>query len=333
MRLLLFACVSLLLLGCRSTPSPSPPSEALSTGLRLEVHDAALSAGLFGDEITAEVLFGGMEWSEGPLVLPNGEVVCSDVPRNQILRWTGDGSEVWLSNSGAAPDDYSNEPGSNGLALNERGELLLAQHGSRRIARMVAPLDSPQPHYEVVAEFYEGQPFNSPNDLVVASDGSVLFTDPPYGLPAGVESTIGFYGVYRVDPRGQVTLLTREYERPNGIGLSPDEQTLYIGNSHGERPIVTATPISADWTLGQPSILINGSDLVGKEPGYPDGLDVASDGTVFATAPGGVWVVRPDGSLIAKIKSTGPVSNVTLTPDEDWLYLTNDDRLLRVKLY
>ena len=333
MRFLLLACVSLLLLGCRSTPTPTTTSGAHPTGLRLEVHDPERAARRFGKELVAEELFGGMQWSEGPLVLPNGEVVCSDVPRNQILRWTGEGSEVWLSNSGAAADDYSKEPGSNGLALNARGELLLAQHGSRRIARMVAPLDNPQPRYEVVAEFYQGQPFNSPNDLVVARDGSILFTDPPYGLPAGVESALGFYGVYRVDPRGQVTLLTREYARPNGIGLSPDEKTLYIGNSDGERPIVTATPIAGDWSLGQPSILINGSDLVGKEPGYPDGLVVAADGTVFATAPGGVWVVQPDGQLIAKVKSTGPVSNVTLTPDEDWLYLTNNDRLLRVKLY
>ena len=332
MRLLLLACIATLLLGCRSTPPSTAPSESPATGLRLERYDTLLSGQRFGDELIAEELFGDMQWSEGPLVLPNGDIVCSDVPRNRILRWTGQGSEVWLANSGAAADDYSNEPGSNGLALNAKGELLLAQHGSRRIARMVTPLNDPQPRYEAVAEFYEGKPFNSPNDLVVASDGSVLFTDPPYGLPEGEESAIGFFGVYRVDPRGQVSLLTREYERPNGIGLSPDEQTLYIGNSHGERPIVTATPIGAGWSLGQPSILINGSDLVNKEPGYPDGLVVAADGTVFATAPGGVWVVQPDGKLIAKLKSTGPVSNVTLTPDEDWLILTNDDRLLRVKL-
>ncbi|PPK84257.1 gluconolactonase [Neolewinella xylanilytica] len=332
MRTLLLVFPLIWLLGCRSSsvPETSPPSTA--TGLRLEVHDAATAGDLFGDTLASEVLFGGMQWSEGPLVLPNGEVVCSDVPHNQVLRWTGTGSEVWLTNSGAAPDDYSNEPGSNGLALNDEGELLLAQHGSRRIARMVSDLADPQPRYEVIAAQYEGKPFNSPNDLVVASDGSIVFTDPPYGLPEGVESAIGFFGVYRVDPRGQVSLLTKEYERPNGIGLSPDERTLYISNSHGPRPIVTATPIRADWTLGQPAILIDGTEFVDKEPGYPDGMAVSRQGHLFATAPGGVWVVRPDGTLIAKIKSVGPVSNVALSPEEDWLYLTNADRLLRVKI-
>ncbi|WP_116109006.1 SMP-30/gluconolactonase/LRE family protein [Lewinella sp. IMCC34191] len=319
-------------LGCRSKPLPEQPPEGPETGLRLEVHDEELAGQLFGDRLHAEFLFGGMDWSEGPLVLPSGVVICSDVPRNQIMRWTGSGSEVWLSNSGAAADDYSKEPGSNGLTLNEAGELLLAQHGSRRIARMLTSTERPEARYEVVADHFEGKAFNSPNDLVVADDGSILFTDPPYGLPAGVESEMGFFGVYRVDPRGQVSLLTKAYERPNGIGLSPDEKTLYISNSYGERPIVTATPVKADWTLGQPSILIDGSELVNKEPGYPDGMAVSRSGNVFATAPGGVWVVRPDGRLIAKLKSTGPVSNVTLSPEEDWLYLTNDDRLLRVQL-
>lgn len=316
------------LLACRSTPT----TETDSTGLTLGITDADRARGIFGDQLQAEVLFGEMDWSEGPLVMPDGTVVCSDVPRNHILRWTGTGSEVWLSNSGDVADDYSREPGSNGLFVSPDGQLYLAQHGARRIARMTASLDAPAPRYEVVADRFEGKRFNSPNDLVMASDGSILFTDPPYGLPAGEESEMGFFGVYRVDPRGQVSLLTREYERPNGIGLSPDERTLYIANSYGERPIVTATPLREDWTLGQPSILIDGSDFVGKEPGSPDGLAVAGNGLVFATSPGGVWVVEPDGTLIAKLKSTGPVSNVELSPAEDWLYLTNDDRLLRVKL-
>ena len=338
MRAILPLVLLLGLLACRSNPAPEAAEESVaapasdSSGLRLEVTDADRSRSLFGDRLRAEVLIGGMDWSEGPLVLPDGSVVCSDVPRNHVLRWTGTGGEVWLDNSGDAADDYSREPGSNGLFVTDDGTLYLAQHGSRRIARLNAPLDDPAPRYEVVAERYQGKRFNSPNDLVVASDGSILFTDPPYGLPSGVESEMGFFGVYRVDPRGQVSLLTREYERPNGIGLSPDERTLYIGNSHGERPIVTATPINEDWTLGQPAILINGSETVNKEPGYPDGLTVSRSGLLFATAPGGVWVVEPDGRLVAKIKSTGPVSNVELDPAEDWLYLTNDDRLLRVKL-
>ncbi|NJB85608.1 gluconolactonase [Lewinella marina] len=322
----------LVLVGCRSTPAPEAAPAVDALPVRLEALDESATRRWFGPEVVAEELFAGMEWSEGPLVLPDGTVVCSDVPNNHILSWTGSGSEVWLNNSGAAANDYSNEPGSNGLALDPEGRLLLAQHGARRIARMDAPLAGPEPTYSTVADRYDGKRFNSPNDLVVAADGSILFTDPPYGLPKGEAGEMGFNGVYRVDPRGQVTLLTKEYSRPNGIGLSPDGRTLYIANSDGARAVVTATPLAEDFTLGEPRILIDGTELAGKEPGYPDGLAVAADGTVFATAPGGVWVVRPDGTVLSKIRSEGPVSNVCLSPAEDWLYLTNDNRLLRVKL-
>ncbi|WP_168797411.1 SMP-30/gluconolactonase/LRE family protein [Neolewinella litorea] len=321
----------LLLLGCRSAPAPEATADP-TPPVRLEAVDPAAAQRWFGTEFVSETLFDGMEWSEGPLVLPDGTVICSDVPNNHILAWTGTGSRVWLSNSGAVPNDYSNEPGSNGLALDREGRLLLAQHGGRRIARMDAPLATPEPTYTALAEYYDGKRFNSPNDLVVAADGSVLFTDPPYGLPQGDAGEMGFNGVYRVDPRGQVTLLTKVYSRPNGIGLSPDGRTLYIANSDGARAIVTATPLADDFSLGEPKTIIDATELADKEPGYPDGLAVARDGTIFATSPGGVWVVRPDGTLLAKIRSEGPVSNVCLSPGEDWLYLTNDNRLLRVKL-
>ena len=320
----------LLCLGCRSTPlAEAPPTAAPVT---VEAIDREATKKMFGAEPVSEELFAGMQWSEGPLVLPDGTVICSDVPRNHILEWTGDTSAIWLQNSGYAADDYSSEPGSNGLALDAQNRLLLAQHGSRRIARMESPLGEPAPKYTVVADRYEGKPFNSPNDLIVASDGSILFTDPPYGLPSREVGEMGFCGVFRVDPRGQVTLLTDAYSRPNGIGLSPDERTLYIGNSDGERPVVTATPIGPDWELGEARVIIDGTDLVATQPGYPDGLTVARDGRLFATSPGGVWVLDGDGKLLSKIRSQGPVSNVALSPDEKWLYLTNNTRLLRVKI-
>ncbi len=302
--------------------------------VRVEAVQEAATRERFGRRPFSEVLFSGMTWAEGPLVLPSGQVICSDVPHNQVLEWTpGGGSRVWLPNSGAAPDDYSREPGSNGLALNAAGELLLCQHGSRRVARMEAPLSAPRAEYTALADRYQGKRFNSPNDLVVAADGSVLFTDPPYGLPDWAERDLDYCGVFRIDPRGQVTLLTREYSRPNGIGLSPDQKTLYIANSDGDRAVVTATPIlDGQFTLGTPRVLIDATALAGTLPGVPDGLAVARDGRIYATCPGGVWVIEPDGTLLTKLRTTGPVSNVELSPDEDWLYLTNQDRLVRVKL-
>ncbi|MBB4077728.1 gluconolactonase [Lewinella aquimaris] len=322
----------LLAVGCRSKVS----GDVVTTddnGLRIEAFDEAATRSLFGETPVIEVLFGGMDWSEGPLVLPDGTVICSDVPRNHILQWVGDTSRVWLANSGAAANEYSGEPGSNGLALTADNQLLLCQHGSRRVARMEAPVTAPRAEYSTLADHYEGKQFNSPNDLVVARDGSVLFTDPPYGLPRDAERDMDYCGVFRVDPRGTVTLLTKEYSRPNGIGLSPDEKTLYIGNSDGKRAVVTATPIlDEEFTLGEARILIDATDLAGSVPGSPDGLAVAADGRIYATSPGGVWVIKPDGTLLSKIRSDAPVSNVELSPHEDWLYLTNDDRLVRVQL-
>lgn len=342
MRLGLTISSIVLLLACQSTsrrlvtdekPPTSPPTPA---DITLEVFDQEFSQRLFGDSLSAQTLITGMDWSEGPLVLPSGEVICSDVPRNHIRRWAtvADTATIYLKNSGAAPDDYSKEPGSNGLYLDYNGDLLLCQHGARRIARMDAPLDSPEPRFVTIADRYSGKRFNSPNDLIVAPDSSILFTDPIYGLPNQHEGReIDYCGVFRVDPRGNVTLLTKEYSRPNGIGLSPDGRTLYLANSDGDRAVVTATPLSEDFRLGEPRILIDATELAGKEPGYPDGLVVAQQGHIFATAPGGVWVIKPDGTLLAKIRSRqSPVSNVALSPAENYLYLTNDDRLLRVQL-
>lgn len=319
----------LVLLAC--APQPAKRGDA-DTGLRIESILAEPTQQLFGPTPRIEVLVDGLDWSEGPLVLPDGRVLCSDVPRNHILQWQEGKSSIWLANSGDAADDYSREPGSNGLALTTAGDLLLCQHGSRRVAQLDAPLDAPLPRYLSVADRYRGKRFNSPNDLVVASDGSILFTDPPYGLPQDAERDLEFCGVYRVDPRGLVTLLTKAYSRPNGIGLSPDEKTLYIGNSDGKRAVVTATPIDAEFKLGTPRTLLDATELVGQVPGLPDGLAVSRTGRIFATAPGGVWVLEADGTLLAKVRSDAPVSNVALSPAEDWLYMTNDDRLVRVKL-
>ncbi len=328
-----FLSLSMLLVAwsCRSPVPDGPPAEGAP--VRIEAIDVAATRSIFGKRPYSEVLISGMTWAEGPLVLPSGKVICSDVPHNQVVEWTKPGSQVWLENSGMADNEYSREPGSNGLALNAAGELLLCQHGSRRVAKMDAPLTDPRPVYTSLADRYQGKRFNSPNDLVVANDGSILFTDPPYGLPDGAPRDLDYCGVFRIDPRGQVTLLTKAYSRPNGIGLSPDQRTLYIGNSDGQRAIVTATPILDEhFTLGEPRVLIDATALSGTVPGAPDGLTVARNGLIYATCPGGVWVIEPDGTLLSKIRSTGPVSNVELSAAEDWLYLANQDRLVRVKL-
>lgn len=329
-RLLTLASI-LLFLACHSNPPPQRDPGSL----RIEAIDRPATKELFGDNPTFELLLSGMDWSEGPLVLPHGQVICSDVPKNHIRAWPQmEDGPLYLDKSGSAPDDYSGEPGSNGLLIGNDGRLLLAQHGARRVARMLThDLRNPVNSFETVADNWQGKQFNSPNDLIQAQDGTIFFTDPPWGLPGRLESDareIDFDGVYRVDTDGTVTALIRDFDKPNGIGLSPDESVLYVGGG----PLLYAYPLSANHQVGDPTVLIDATDLQGKEsePGSVDGLVVRSDGLLFATAPGGVWALEPDGTVLAKVRTGMPVSNVELSSRQDWLYLTSDSQLIRVKL-
>lgn len=321
----------LLCLSCAPDAAPPP---AVDVPLGLIAIDTPTTYALFGDSLQMEVLFKDKGWLESPLVLPSGEVICSDVERNEILRWTGSGSEVYLDNSGGVADDYSREPGSNGLTLDRNGKLLLCQHGARRVVRLESDPADPDPVYTVLADRYDGKSFNSPNDLVVASDGSILFTDPPYGLPEGDRGELGYYGVYRIDTTGKVSLLTKAFTRPNGIALSPDESRLYVSQSDGQEPLVAQLAYAPGREIKSLIVkMLDRLDFATDAPGSCDGLELSPDGLLFATVPGGVAILDPTTlRVFSKITSDRPISNLTLSPQSDWLYLTNDDRLVRVKI-
>ena len=201
-----------------------------------------------------EVIGTGFDWSEGPLWVKRdgGFLLFSDIPPNSIMKWTP-GAAVSLfmkpaGYTGIAP--YGKEPGSNGLTLDREGRLVLAEHGDRRIARMEWNGGK-----RTLADNYQGKRLNSPNDVIVKSNGDVYFTDPIYGFPDREKDTehreLDFCGVFRWSPKtGEVTLLTKELSRPNGLAFSPDEKTLYVANSDPERAIWMAYPVSGDGTLG-----------------------------------------------------------------------------------
>lgn len=225
--------------------------------------------------------------------------------------------------------------GSNGLWIGQEGYLLLCQHGDRRIARMDAPLDDPAPQFTTLAGNYNGKKFNSPNDLVQHSDGSIYFTDPPYGLEGNGDDPakeLDFQGVYRLAPSGDVTLLTDELSRPNGIALSPDEQTLYVANSDPSHPVWMAYTVRKDGSITDGRVFADASDFAGKEPGLPDGMIIDADGYIYATGPGGVWVFTPDGRTLGKIKTGQATSNCTIDNGGNVLYITADNYLLRMPL-
>ncbi len=167
------------------------------------------------------------------------------------------------------------------------------------------------------------------------SNGDLYFTDPPYGLPKGAEDPgkeLEFQGVYRLSASGELTLLTRELSRPNGIAFSPDERTLYVANSDRERAIVMAYPVKDDGTIAAGKIFFDATQAAqAKQPGLPDGLKVSRDGTVWATAPGGVRVYSAAGKHLGTLATGVPTANVAFGDDGSTLYITADKNLARVR--
>jgi gluconolactonase len=281
-----------------------------------------------------EVLASGFEWAEGPVWVRDegGYLLFSDIPKNQILRWSEEeGIEVYLEPAGyTGRGGYSGEPGSNGLALDAEGRLVVCEHGDRRVAL----LEEGQGKRTLV-DAYQGRRLNSPNDLAFDSRGALYFTDPPYGLPRRAEDPsreLDFCGVYRLSPEGELTLLSRALSRPNGVALSPDEETLYVANSDPERALWMAFALAEDGSVDEGRVLFDASDRVGTAPGLPDGLKVDQSGNLFATGPGGVLVLAPDGSHLGTIRLEHATANCAWGGDGSVLYLTADAYLARIRL-
>jgi gluconolactonase len=297
----------------------------------IERADPRLDA-LIDAETPVEKLAEGFDWSEGPVWIPQANcLLFSDVPQNTVYRWReGQGIDVFLKPSGyTALTERSGESGSNGLALDQAGRLLLCQHGDRRVARWEKGC------FITLADQYEGHPLNSPNDLVVRSNGDIYFTDPPYGMTAESRrdpNALPFCGVYRISADGQLTLLTRDMTRPNGIAFSPDEKILYVAQSDPERPLWMAFPVKADGTIGEGRVFFDAKPwLDAGLKGLPDGMKVDTQGNIFATGPGGVNIFAPDGTFLGRVRIGVPAANCAFGNDGSVLYITADMYLLRVK--
>jgi gluconolactonase len=268
---------------------------------------------------------------------PIGYLLFSDIPNNAIMKWDPSvGVTLYLKPAGyTGASPRGGESGSNGLTTDRDGRLVLCQHGDRRVALLELTPERQKPNFVTLADRYEGKRFNSPNDAVVHSSGAIYFTDPPYGLEKNMDDPakeLDFQGVYHIAPDGKVTLLTKALERPNGIALSPDEKTLYIANSHGPRPVIMAFPVKADGTLGEGREFFNAKDLAGNRPGACDGMTVDEQGNVFATTPGGVTILAPDGKPLGMLATGNRTSNCEFGEDGSTLFITADDLLLRVTL-
>lgn len=327
-------------LGCAQDAKQSPRKPRETVG-RIDRLDPALDE-LVAPDAKIEKLADGFEWSEGPVWVneDGGCLLFSDVPRNVVYRWSErDGLQEYLKPSGFTGEDYKgSEAGSNGLALDKNGKLVLCQHGNRQVARLLGkPDENLAGEFEVIADRYEGKRFNSPNDLCFDKAGNLYFTDPPYGLSTSgddaPEKELPFNGVFRVAPDGTVTVLTKDLSRPNGIALSPDQKILYVAQSDASKHHVYAFDVTADG-VANGRIFFDAATIVNKGPSMFDGLKVDVNGNIFTTGPGGVLVITPEGKHLGTIRpsETEATANVAFGNDGSTLYLTNDSTLCRIKL-
>jgi gluconolactonase len=304
---------------------------------RVERLDPALD-GLIDPGAKIEVLAEGYDWSEGPVwVKDGGYLLFSDVPTNIIHRWKeGEGARPWLKPSGyTSTEPRGGEIGSNGLTLDAQGRLVICQHGDRRVALLDAPLTAPQPKFTTLADRYQSARFNSPNDLVFHNNGDLYFTDPAYGMEKQWDDPkreLPYAGVFRRDKSGQVTLLTREMTRPNGLAFSPDEKRLYVAQSDATAAIWRVFDMQSDGTLGANRILFDATSMTKTRTGLPDGLKIDTEGNLWASGPGGILVISPEGKHLGTILTGQATSNCAFGDDGRTLYVTADMYLMRVRL-
>jgi gluconolactonase len=283
-----------------------------------------------------EVLASGFIWSEGPVWVnkDGGYLLFSDVPANTMYRWSAkDELSVFLKPSGyTGLGPYSDEPGSNGLTLDDQGRLIACEHGDRRVSAMSLTSGGKV----TLADRYEGKRFNSPNDVVQhPTNKSIYFTDPPYGLAQKHQDPsreLPYFGVYRVDPSGNVHLLVKDMTRPNGLAFSPDGKLLYVAQSDPESAIWKVFKVKDNGDLEEGKVFFDATPMVKQGlKGLPDGLKVDKDGYLWATGPGGVLIISPKGELLGRIDTFQATANCAWGDDGSTLYITADGYVCRVK--
>jgi len=292
-----------------------------------------------------ERIASGFTWVEGPIWVKD-RLFFADIPSNSIRTWTpGKGTSIFLQPSGykAATPFKGTEPGTNGMTLDVRGRLTVAGHAQRDVLRFESL--NPAGPITVLADTYNGKRLNSPNDVAYKSDGSLYFTDPPYGLQTqqdnDPEKQLAVNGVYRIphaleqkpgtEPaRAELQQVVTDLTRPNGIAFSPDEKYLYVNNSQPKK-IWMRYRVKTDGTLTDAKLLFD--DTQDPRPGNPDGMKVDVDGNIYSAGPAGVWIFSPEGKPLGTILIPERVSNVAWAgPAHKTLYITASNSVYRVNL-
>jgi len=299
--------------------------------------DPALD-GILSPGAKIEKLAGGFLFTEGPIWVPrtdetDGYLLFSDPNNNVIYRWTQDGQlSIFMTKSGYRGFDIGEygQPGSNGLTLDKLGRLTINQHGNRRVVRM-----EKNGQLTVLADNYEGKRLNSPNDLVYKSDGSLYFTDPPFGLPKFFDDArkeLPYSGVFRVSADGaQVRLLTTDLKGPNGLAFSPDEKYFYVDNWDPERKIIMRYEVLPDGGLANGTVFFDMTSADGEDA--LDGMKIDQKGNLYVSGPGGLWIISPEGKHLGTVVGPEHPHNFAWGDDDGkTLYLCAKTGLYRIRL-
>jgi len=274
-------------------------------------------AHILTEESELERLATDFQFTEGPVWNASGEfLLFSDIRANRIYKWSPTkGITIFREPSG----------NSNGLTYDKEGRLIICEHSNRRLTR----IDKDET-YTVLIERFRNKHLNSPNDVVVKSNGMIYFTDPPYGINPE-EQELSFQGVYFINPKSKkVTLLKDDFDRPNGISFSPDETVLYIADSSIKQRHIRAFDVASDGTIRNNRVF---AEIRSELPGNPDGMKVDIEGNLYVAAAGGLWIFSKDGEYLGTIRTPEQPANCAWG-DEDWksLFITARTSIYRIKL-
>ncbi len=287
------------------------------------------------------------KWTEGPVWIHAGYVLFADIPGNRIMKWTPTGGiSVFMHPTGfLGKETYGGpESGSNGMTLDRRGRLTIAGHAQRDVYRLESLAKGAK--ITILAEKYQGKRLSSPNDLVYRSDDSLYFTDPPYGLPTQGDKDplkeLAFNGVYRIPKAlshapgappddAHLELIIKDLTRPNGIAFSPDEKYLYIAVSDPQHKVWMRYDVQKDGSVTNGKVFYDATSDTAD--GLPDGMKLDQKGNIYSAAPGGVYIISPEGKHLGTIKMPEKTANLNWGgADAKTLYIAASTSLYRIRL-